>query len=124
MTYIRRNRHWKQRFNEDADFVWRRTVKFGGQVFHAGDPVDKALFGGDARLRRVKLLRFWHSHAIELANFEGRDAATGEVVNSEVPRVVARVGPWYTVAHRGQVHRALGKKKLASLMEELTNAAA
>lgn len=122
MSYIRRNRHWKQRFDESADFVWRRRITMNGRVFEPGDPVDKDLF--PASVLRVKLRRFWEAGAIELAKFDRPDAKTGEVVDEDVPRIVARVGPWYTVAHRGQTHRALGKKKLEALMKELTNAAA
>ena len=69
---IRKLRHWKQRFNENAKFVWRRSVMWDGEAMQIGSEVPESL-----ATNRVKLKRFWESEIIELAEFEEPDVLTG-----------------------------------------------
>lgn len=124
MTYIRRQRHWKQKFDPAAEFVWRRSLTFGGRRVRAGDPVDKDSLVHDPRALLVKLRRLWNAEYIELANFDAPDATTGAVVTKEereAPRVVRRAGPWYYVLHKGRELKANGIKALEALMKELSH---
>lgn len=58
-------RHWKQRFEPDAAFIWRRDMQYGSEAFKAGDLIPQALFEN-----KYKLRLFWESKTIELARFE------------------------------------------------------
>jgi len=69
---MRKLRHWKQRFNKNARFVWRRPTTFGGEAYQPGDPIPPEL-----ESNKTKLRRFWESSAIELAEFEDPNVATG-----------------------------------------------
>ena len=71
-TKIRTLRHWKQRFNKNSKFVWRRAKVFAGIQYAIGDdlPEDVAM---------TKLRRFWESGVIELAEFQAPNVATGLV---------------------------------------------
>ena len=71
---IARHRHWKQRFNPNANFIWRRSATIDGKVMKAGMPVPKVVTEN-----RRKLLRFWGAKWIELADFEAPNVATGQV---------------------------------------------
>ncbi|RLE25525.1 MAG: hypothetical protein DRJ50_02795 [Actinobacteria bacterium] len=56
-------RHHKQRFDPEADFVWRKRRLLGGGVYSApGDPVDKAVFNAS------KIRMLWKTSDIELAD--------------------------------------------------------
>jgi len=72
-TKIRTLRHWKQRFQKDAEFIWRRPVTWQGKQVKAGDLIPKSLAENPTKLRR-----FWESRAIELAQFEEPDVLTGQ----------------------------------------------
>jgi len=79
---IRRLRHWKQRFNKDAEFIFRRPMKFEGVNHQAGDPIPEVLFNN-----KTKLKRFWEAKAVELAEFEAPDVATGALPEPEVEQI-------------------------------------
>lgn len=73
MRVVRKLRHWKQRWNKNAEFVWRRRMKYAGEIVEPGDPIPQHLKDNPAKLRR-----FWESHAIELAEFdEPKNVLTG-----------------------------------------------
>jgi len=61
---VRRVRHWRQRFNPEAEFVWARPVTFDGRHKKAGTKVDKR------KLHPNKLRRLWFSRFIEEANWK------------------------------------------------------
>jgi hypothetical protein len=74
MREVRKLRHWKQRFNKNAMFIWRRPARFAGKAQRPGDPIPDELASNKAKLRR-----FWESGVIELAQFETPDVLTGLV---------------------------------------------
>jgi len=63
-----RVRHWKQRFDKDADFVFLRHLRTGldpdNPFSNPGDPVPK-----DDRIKGHRLKRWWEARIIGLANF-------------------------------------------------------
>lgn len=60
-------RHWRQRFREDAAFIWRKNLTYaGGHEIQVGDLVDVEKL----EISRRKLRRLWESNYIELAHFE------------------------------------------------------
>lgn len=71
---IRALRHWKQRFDPNAAFVWRKRTEWGDQVFEPGDPIPDEII---EEMGRTKLRRFWESHFVELAEFEDPDVLSG-----------------------------------------------
>lgn len=82
---IRALRHWKQRFDPKARFVWRKDTDWGEQHFGAGTVIPDEII---EEMGRAKLRRFWESHFIELAEFDEPDVMTGIVPPStevEVP---------------------------------------
>lgn len=64
---IRKLRHWKQQYNKDAAFVWRKDVTWHGKKIKRGTKVSKTILEemGGAKLRRM-----WESHTIELFEFQ------------------------------------------------------
>lgn len=73
MTKVRSLRHWKQRFNKNAKFIFRRAVTYRGRWYRVGSPLPKELAASPTKLRR-----FWESGYIELAEFEAPNVATGQ----------------------------------------------
>ncbi len=71
---ISATRHWKQTFDKNADYVWRRVVNLGKVKSVLGDPIPDSI-----KKSRVKLLRFWNAGIIERADFEAPDVGTGRV---------------------------------------------
>lgn len=57
-------RHWKQRFNPKADFVWNRPIVIEGRQFLKGDPIPKEIL---AKINQHRLRRWWEARAIALA---------------------------------------------------------
>ncbi len=97
--YVRRLRHWKQRFNRDAEFIWRRTIVYAGERYEAGTPIPEALAKSPTKLRR-----FWEGHSIELAEFDVPNVVTGQVEDQVpspmgLPGVLVRSGrgSWFLV---------------------------
>lgn len=56
-------RHPKQRFENEAEFVWRKRVRLEGGFTSPGDPVEKSIFTA------AKLLNLWRSNLIERADW-------------------------------------------------------
>ena len=123
MTQVRKLRHWKQRFDKNAKFIWRRAVKYGGKRVEIGSAVPEDM-------APTKLKRFWEANIIELAEFEAPNVATGqrvepaEPVGSELPEGVTvkpGKGSWFQVHVAGEdvVHRVNGKRALAKFLDEL-----
>jgi hypothetical protein len=85
---IRKLRHWKQRFDRDAAFVWRKALRWTDDVrVVPGEIVSEEIL---AQMGTAKLRRFWESGMIELAELENRDAwPEGE---GESPPPAADVG--------------------------------
>ena len=73
MRKVRKLRHWKQRFDEKAQFIWRKAITWQGKVVELGEPIPEELAAS-----RTKLRRFWESGVIELAEFEEPDVQTGQ----------------------------------------------
>lgn len=71
---IRKLRHWKQRYDPNAKFVWRRSVTWDGEPVAIGSEIPASLAGN-----RAKLKRFWASNIIELLAFDEPDVVTGQV---------------------------------------------
>lgn len=121
---IRKLRHWKQRFNRNAEFVFRRKVTWGNRVYEPGDPIPKELQASPTKLRR-----FWESRTVELAEFEDPDVATGQkpamatLDEMDLPEgvsVVSSKGSWFIVTTPlGDEMKVNGRKALNSLLEEL-----
>ena len=116
---IRKLRHWKQRFDPNVDFIWRRRTTFGDETYEPGDPIPKMLHEMKAKLRR-----FWESHWIELAEFEEKDVATGQVdLLRDVPpgvTVVKAGGNWFAVTTSdGETTKVNGWRRLQELLNEL-----
>lgn len=70
-----RIRHWKQRYDPDAKFVFLKRLKLGldpkKPVVAPGDPVPV----GDIRLGRARIKRWWHAGIIGLADWVDPDVA-------------------------------------------------
>lgn len=79
---VRTLRHWKQRFDKNAEFIWRRPITWQGKTVKAGDPIPQ-----DLQDNKTKLRRFWEARVIELAQFEEPDVATGQKPEPVVPEV-------------------------------------
>ena len=70
---VRTLRHWKQRFDKNAEFIWRRPITWQGKTVKAGDPTPQ-----DLQDNKTKLRRFWEARVIELAEFEEPNVLTGQ----------------------------------------------
>jgi RTX calcium-binding nonapeptide repeat (4 copies) len=79
---IRKLRHWKQRYDPTAKFVWRRSVTWDGEPMVIGAEIPASLAENRTRLRR-----FWASNIIELLAFDEPDVVTGRVPEPVVPVV-------------------------------------
>lgn len=62
---ISKFRHWKQRFEPGAKFIFRRGLTYGPKTYQPGDLIPDEL-----QNNRKKLRLFWDSGYIELAEFE------------------------------------------------------
>lgn len=124
---VRKLRHWKQRFDKNAAFVWRRKIKYAGELTQPGEPIPDALQDHPTKLRR-----FWESQTIELAEFEEPDVATGqpqvalvadEPVEIDPPiegvSVTKGNGSWFIVSTDGDEVKVNGQRALDELIDEL-----
>lgn len=93
---IRKLRHWKQIWNKNAAFIWRRPTTYGGKEYQPGDAIPKELQDSPTKLRR-----FWESKRIELAEFEAPNVATGQRKKKSWPDGTVSVthlgGAWFAV---------------------------
>jgi len=69
---VRLLRHWKQQFDRNAKFMWRRPCTWGTTEFMPGDLVTDEVAG---EMGPNKLRRFWEASYIELAEFEEPEVA-------------------------------------------------
>ena len=74
MRKVRKLRHWKQRFDKNAAFIWRKPVFWMGEEVKVADPIPEELANTPNKLRR-----FWESGIIELAEFEEPNVVSGRV---------------------------------------------
>lgn len=84
MARVRRLRHWKQQFQKDAKFIWRRALVWDGKKSVVGEEIPESLFTNKAKLRR-----FWEAKAIELADFSAPDVVTGQVSGQDATTVTS-----------------------------------
>jgi len=87
---IRSLRHWKQQYDKNAAFVWRKSTTWNGVEFSPGDLVPAEII---AEMGPTKQRRFWESQFIELAEFEepenvgfGMPQLSNEFMRGEVPQ--------------------------------------
>lgn len=124
MREVRKLRHWKQQWDKNATFIWRRPKTYAGELYMPGDPIPDELTKHPTKLRR-----FWESKIIELAEFEDPNVATGQVVSKadDLPEGVTiekGKGSWFIVTttdesgEQAQV-QVNGQKKLDALLVEL-----
>lgn len=64
---VRSLRHWKQQYDENAAFIWRKRTTWGNKTFEPGDKVPAKVI---EEMGRNKLRRFWEAAHIELAEFD------------------------------------------------------
>ena len=127
VAIIRKMRHWRQRFDPKAEFIFRRARTYDGKTYQPGEKIPKAL-----KENRRKLLFMWEAKYIELAEWEAPKTAfnsppeskdpTKELAGVTVPDgyTVEQAGPWYTVAAPdGTAKKVNGKKKLTAYLESL-----
>jgi hypothetical protein len=82
---VRTLRHWKQRYDKNAKFIWRKPLTWAGKKVTVGDPIPEDF-------QPAKLRRFWESGVIELAEFkEPKNILTGgDMANKpDAPKVPA-----------------------------------
>lgn len=65
MKRVRKLRHWKQQFDKNAKFIWRKPVLYGASHAVVGDAIPEDLFNNKHKLRN-----FWEAQVIELSLFE------------------------------------------------------
>lgn len=127
---IRKLRHWKQRFDKNAAFIWRRQLLFQGNLTEPGTPIPEILAENATKLRR-----FWESKVIELAEFDAPNVATGMVDDKKVVYqegqhvpidglpddvVVHKAkGSWYAITRGKDTSKVNGQKNLDVAIEEL-----
>lgn len=122
-------RHWKEKFDADAEFVYAKTFKLGADLYvKPGDPVDKSMFGKNVKAR---LRRWWDSRVIRRADFVAPASITsgrcGEIQTESAEPEAAVVGPamehiggpWYVVKHGDQEIRVKGRSEAEKVMEDL-----
>ena len=135
----RRLRHWKQQFDPNAQFIWRRATTFNGVECAAGDILTEDVILG---MGVNKLRRLWQASRIELHQFEApptshplpSGAAAAPPSGDPRPLVappgtapseggtgrdisIKHVGgPWFIVTIDGTNHKVRGRAKAAELV--------
>lgn len=122
----RRLRHWKQQYNPNATFIWRRALSFAGVQTVPGEALSDETV---KRMGPAKLRRFWESQAIELAEdvVATRAAANfGTPEPAPIPDPPAATedaeisindlgGSWYEVTVNGEQSKVRGKQAVEAL---------
>jgi hypothetical protein len=111
-------RHWKQRFQRDAVFIWRKNVRWprDGELlpFAAGSVIPAWVMEsmGPAKLRRM-----WESHFVELYQVDGSAPEGSQVVLNPPsgPKPKGKSG-------RRKAKKAPRRKKKAAAKKRLTKA--
>lgn len=126
---IRKLRHWKQRFDKNAAFIWRRRMLYRGTLTIPGTPIPELLANN-----RTKLRRFWESKVIELAEFDAPNVATGVVDEKPIYQVGDIIsfeglandvviekgkGSWFVITRGTDVFKVNGQANLDEAVEEL-----
>lgn len=111
---IRKLRHWKQRFDRNAEFVFRRRKIWGAKTYEPGDPIPPELNDNPTKLRR-----FWESGTIELAEFDEPDVATGQVEYPDGVTVEKGNGSWFVVTTPDGETKVNGQGALDELIARL-----
>ena len=62
---VRKLRHWKQRYDPNAAFIWRRRAVWDSQDYGVGEPIPESLASNRRKLRTM-----WEAKKIELAEFD------------------------------------------------------
>ncbi len=101
---IRTLRHWRQQYDPNAEFVWRRPSVFMGVCYKPGEKIPAEL-----QKNKTKLKRFWESKWIELALFDEKTGIVKEFdldlpEGIEVPddvQVEQANGSWFSVSAAG-----------------------
>jgi hypothetical protein len=115
---VRKLRHWKQRFDKNAEFIWRRPTSYANKQYKPGDLIPDELKSNPTKLRR-----FWESTRIELAEFEDPNVLTGQVdliKPTDGIVVESGKGSWFIVTDPdGGQHKVNGQRKLEKFLEKL-----
>lgn len=126
---IRKLRHWKQQFDKNAAFVWRRRMLYRGTLTVLGDPIPEFLASNKTKLRR-----FWESQVIELAEFDAPNVATGVVDQKRIYQtgdilsfeglpddvvIEKGNGSWFAITRGTNVFKVNGQANLDKAVEEL-----
>ena len=121
---IRKLRHWKQRFDPDAEMVFRRASNYDGVQYNPGEKIPDAL-----KNNKRKLQLMWDAKKIELAVFEAPASTVppinpvpAEPAEKTLPEnyTLEQNGNWFNVTNPdGEKTKMLGKKKLAAYIESL-----
>ena len=123
---LRKVRHWKQRFDPNVKFIFRRGMTFAGKKHQRGDYVPKKLL-----TNRLKLENFWEAEVIELAEFAvpGRPISllgVEAVLALPMPEGVSlkHIGNhWYEITvPDGEPVRKQGKKGVDTFLKEYQEA--
>ncbi len=144
-TAVRRLRHWKQRYDPNAAFVWRKSTTYRATIYPAGSIVPDEIIED---MGRVKLRRFWEAGRIELSEFEAPSIALPtrpmmkavrspeEASNEQSPEqapteaapeaeavaadsgisVKSLGGPWFLVTIDGESEKVRGRKNLEAMV--------
>jgi hypothetical protein len=116
---IRSLRHWKQRFDRGAKFIWRRAITWKGKPVVPGAVIPKELADNPTKLKR-----FWESSTIELAQFEAPDVSTGRLpgkADTVVPKsaedlLIKHANLWEVIGHPVKLRT---KKEAVAIAEQL-----
>lgn len=65
---VSRMRHWRQRYEKGAEYIWRRSVTWQGEQTVVGSKCPDSLTANPKKLRL-----FWEAKTIELMNFDGNN---------------------------------------------------
>ena len=120
---IRKIRHWKQRWDPNAAFVWRKETRWpkpskSGRtstrvVFPAGSVLTPWVIES---MGKAKLRRFWESHRIELLEFNAPNVATGQAQitpGEETTRPMKVARPKPAKAKKKAARKKASRKKAA-----------
>ena len=118
---VRTLRHWRQRFDPNAEFVFRRPSTYGGVQYQPGDVIPDKL-----KAAKMRLQFMWRANRIELAEFE--TAPNGTPPDDTPPDdlllpegvTVERNSSWYDVTLAdGTEQKVRGRDALEALLAQL-----
>lgn len=119
-----RTRHWKQRWDPSASYVFRRRLRMDGgshpKFVMPGDPVTPEII---AKLGMVRVKRWWEAQTIERADFDptvrGGVAKVKPAVVEESTAGIEHTGRgWYTVTlSDGSTARVRGKEAAEAALQ-------